>query len=119
MTDYAIAVERLLGVAEYGSAATYAELVRTWRDARPIPSEADLQAAWAAYQAAQAAAEQAKQQSQTLHQEAMARLEAFDATALATSVNNATMVDALKPALLEISDLLGDMKTVLMTTEVE
>lgn len=31
-----------MGVAEYGSCDTYADLVRTWRDAREIPSEEQI-----------------------------------------------------------------------------
>lgn len=46
MTDYALAVEYLMGVAEYGSAETYDLLVSTWRDERPVPSEHDLEGAW-------------------------------------------------------------------------
>ena len=44
--DYALAVERLYGVAEYGKAHTYEELVRTWRDPRSIPSREELEAAY-------------------------------------------------------------------------
>ena len=44
--DYALAVEALYGVAEYGKAETYADLVRTWRDIRPLPSQEALRAAW-------------------------------------------------------------------------
>lgn len=45
-TDYALAVERVLGVVEYGSASTYEALVNSWRDVRPIPSQPVLDAAW-------------------------------------------------------------------------
>lgn len=48
--DIGIAVEALLGVGvQYGSAADYDTLVRTWHDSRPIPTEAALQTAYAAY----------------------------------------------------------------------
>ncbi len=53
--DIAIAVELLLGVGvDYGSASTYQALVASWRDVRPIPTKAALQAAWDAYVARQA-----------------------------------------------------------------
>jgi hypothetical protein len=58
--DIALAVEQVLGIAEYGTAATYAELQRTWRDRRPIPTLSQLQAAWDAYQANEAAKKQAR-----------------------------------------------------------
>lgn len=44
--DIALCVERLMGVADYGSADTYKHLVQTWRDQRPVPTEAELIAIW-------------------------------------------------------------------------
>lgn len=44
--DIALAVEKLLGVADYGTATTYADLQRTWRDARPIPTMEQLESSW-------------------------------------------------------------------------
>lgn len=55
-TDYAIAVERLLGVGRcFGTATTYQQLVNTWCDALSVPSQQALDAAWASYQAEQTA----------------------------------------------------------------
>lgn len=54
--DVGIAVEHLLGVAEYGSASDYAALVRTWRDPRPLPTLQALEAAWQEVLAARDAA---------------------------------------------------------------
>jgi hypothetical protein len=45
-TDYGLVVEYLLGVAEYGSCGTYQQLVDTWQDPRPIPSEQEITDAW-------------------------------------------------------------------------
>jgi len=56
--DIGLAVEKLLGVAEYGTDTTYADLQRTWRDARPIPKLALLEAAWETYLSAQAKKEE-------------------------------------------------------------
>lgn len=53
--DWALIIEAFLGRLgneglvdgiQYGSASTYDDLQRTWRDERPLPSEAQLQAHW-------------------------------------------------------------------------
>lgn len=64
--DYAIAVEQLMGVAEYGSAKTYADLVRTWRDDRPVPTEAELDTSWQAYLTLQQAEEDSQQEHRAI-----------------------------------------------------
>lgn len=51
--DYAIAVDRLLPGAKWLRAESYAELVTTWGDAQPVPSDAALIAAYADWQAEQ------------------------------------------------------------------
>jgi hypothetical protein len=38
----ALGLEHGIGVVEYGLCDTYADLVRTWRDAREIPSEGQI-----------------------------------------------------------------------------
>lgn len=48
--DIALAVEQLLPAADYRRADSYAALVDTWKDERPVPTEAALEAAWAAYE---------------------------------------------------------------------
>lgn len=47
--DYALAVDILLPAADYRRADDYASLVATWHDARPVPSDAALVAAWENY----------------------------------------------------------------------
>ena len=54
--DIALAVEGIYPAADYRRADSYAELQRTWRDARRIPTEQELKNAWDARQAAAAAA---------------------------------------------------------------
>ena len=57
--DIAIAVEQHFGRlddeavpgVDYGSAVTYEALAETWRDGRALPTLAELEAAWAAYEA--------------------------------------------------------------------
>lgn len=44
--DIALAVERICEDAVYTRSATYAELEKTWKDARPIPTEWELSIAW-------------------------------------------------------------------------
>lgn len=44
--DIALAVEKIYGVAEYGTATTYTDLQRTWQDSRPIPTIEQLESAW-------------------------------------------------------------------------
>lgn len=44
--DLALAVAEIMPDAQYRRAGTYAELARTWADARPLPSEIALEAAW-------------------------------------------------------------------------
>jgi hypothetical protein len=51
--DIALCVEKLMGVAEYGTATTYEDLVRTWRDERPPPTLEQLEAVWPAVRAEQ------------------------------------------------------------------
>lgn len=52
--DYALAVDLLLPAADFRRADDYAALVATWHDARPVPSDAALVAAWEGYAAQQA-----------------------------------------------------------------
>lgn len=47
MINIALAVEQLVPAALYHDAATYTRLTATWFDARAIPTEAELDAAWA------------------------------------------------------------------------
>jgi len=49
--DYALAVSLLLPDADFRRADDYAALVATWHDARPIPTDAALIAAYEAHQA--------------------------------------------------------------------
>ncbi len=51
MTDYAAVLAVTHPGAEWGIARTYAELAQTWRDAAPLPSQAELDAAWPAVEA--------------------------------------------------------------------
>jgi len=46
MTDYALAIEYLMGVAKYRCAENYDILKQTWEDERPIPSKSALDSAW-------------------------------------------------------------------------
>jgi len=66
-TDYALAVERLVPQAAFDTARKtdididdYAALARTWKDLRPLPAQAVLDAAWAAHEAERELAEQAR-----------------------------------------------------------
>lgn len=53
-----LAVEELMGIGvKYGICSSYKELVRTWKDERPIPTYEELEVAWQRYQDKQAAAE--------------------------------------------------------------
>lgn len=52
--DIALAVEEIYPAADYRRADSYQALVDTWHDARKIPTESELQTAWAAVQARQA-----------------------------------------------------------------
>jgi len=63
--DLAIAVERIVPQAAFGTASKtdvdiddYAALTRTWYDSRPIPTLAQLEATFLAYQAERELAEQ-------------------------------------------------------------
>lgn len=47
MIDFALAVERLVPGAQYHHSDSYQGLFDTWFDARPIPTEAELDQAWA------------------------------------------------------------------------
>ncbi len=47
LVDIALAVEALLGVAEYGGARTYEQLRQTWRDRRPLPTPEEIMQGWA------------------------------------------------------------------------
>lgn len=49
--SYSLAVARLLPDALYSQFDTYDNLVRTWYDLRPVPTEAELQQAWAEIEA--------------------------------------------------------------------
>jgi hypothetical protein len=51
--DYAIAIDRVLPGAKWLLAGSYAELVETWQDAQPVPSDAALIAAFAEWEAEQ------------------------------------------------------------------
>ncbi len=52
--DIALCLDRIRPGADWGCAATYADLQRTWRDAvQTLPTQQDLDAAWAAIQAEQ------------------------------------------------------------------
>ncbi len=51
--DIALAVEALLGVAEYGGAHTYEQLRQTWRDRRPLPTPEEIMQGWAQARARQ------------------------------------------------------------------
>ena len=53
--DIALAVDHLLPAADYRRCDDYATLVDTWHDARPVPTESELLAAWDAIQSATAA----------------------------------------------------------------
>jgi len=55
--DIALSVEHIYPDAKFASSTTYAELQRTWCDARPIPTETELADAWVAVLAARAAQE--------------------------------------------------------------
>lgn len=50
-----LAIEHLMGLADYRDGSTYEALVRTWRDSRDLPTEQALQDAWAEYEIEQAA----------------------------------------------------------------
>lgn len=64
--DYGIAVEKHFGgPADHRRAGSYAELVETWKDARPVPTDAQLQTAWAAYEAGLAQASSDAQAART------------------------------------------------------
>ncbi|QPC83497.1 hypothetical protein G4Y79_03695 [Phototrophicus methaneseepsis] len=52
--DFALAVEGIYPNARFRRADTYAALVRTWEDTRPVPTLIALQASWQAYLEAQA-----------------------------------------------------------------
>jgi hypothetical protein len=51
--DYAIAIDRLLPGAKWLQSGSYAELVATWGDVQPVPSDAALIAAYAEWEADQ------------------------------------------------------------------
>ncbi len=53
--DIALIVDKLVPGAEYTQAQDYPTLERTWTDARPIPTEAEISAAEAGVLADQAA----------------------------------------------------------------
>lgn len=53
--DIPLAIDHLLPAADYRRADDYAKLVETWHDERPIPTEAELLAAWESIQSASAA----------------------------------------------------------------
>jgi hypothetical protein len=55
--DYCIAIDRLRPGAAYKRCNTYADLVETWADATPLPSDAELIAAYDAWVAEQEAAQ--------------------------------------------------------------
>jgi hypothetical protein len=54
--DLALIIDKLVPGADYRRADDIAALTETWVDARPIPSEEAINAAWAEIEAAQAAA---------------------------------------------------------------
>lgn len=59
--DYGIAIDRLRPGAKYLRYKTYADLVETWEDESPLPSDAELKAAYAAWEAEQRVIEQRQQ----------------------------------------------------------
>ena len=54
--DLALVIDKLVPGADYRRADDLVTLTRTWVDTRPIPSEEEINAAWAEIEAAQAAA---------------------------------------------------------------
>ena len=60
--DIALAVEEIYPAADYRRCDDYETLVRTWKDARKVPTLAELEAVWPAVQAKYAAIADKEQQ---------------------------------------------------------
>lgn len=99
--DLALAVEYLMGEADYRSAATYEALAATWRDARPLPTEAALRAAWEARQSAEKEAEAARLRREAARAELEPVVKAFDLSKTRTQQEVAQAVNYLLARLLE------------------
>jgi hypothetical protein len=102
--DYAIAVEHLMGSGvDYGVADTYADLVSTWRDDRPIPTHAELEAAWEDYLVLKNEQEVAEQNRQA----AILRLQNYDAASLNGAIES-IQDQATADALSQVSNVISD-----------
>lgn len=82
--DLVRALDLLLPAAQYRRASSYTELLQSWADPRPIPTLAELEAAWAAIQQADNLVLSRRQQLTALRRSYPDPLDlrAFDSTTL-------------------------------------
>jgi hypothetical protein len=106
--DIALAVEQIYppqsekGAAQFLEASTYEALVETWSDERPIPTLAELEAAWEQVQVKQAAVQQAVQERDAMP---LFQMDAAEIATWADAQDTTTFKREMAKAFVQLRDM--------------